>query len=431
MKKKLLTMVLVLSMVITSTACSENNSSLDVSDTKATKVQEEEGNVNEGELSGRIEFFSQKSEALDIMQAVIDEFSKEYPEVEVELVTVPDAEQVIKSRLATGSMPEVFTDWPLNPDYKLFAKEGYLYDMSDQAYLSNANQEVLDMTKVDGTYYTVPLSLNYTGIYYNVDIFEANGLKVPESYEALLEVCTKLEANGVQPFMVSDKDVWTIGAFADRAMGLIFDDKGELFETVGKGEKSVGDSEGFMTMVNQILKIREYAGTDTLGIGYEQAVADFANGKAAMMYQGTWMLPLVKKANPDMNVAMFPYPAVEASETRVGVNIDNAVCISAGTEEIELANAFVGFITSTKGAQIYADMDGSPSAIKGVKSDSDEFAAIEALVEEGKTFRISRTYWKPGMIQDLQGNIQLLILDKDIDAFVNAMDESIKIYYAE
>jgi len=424
MKKKLLMVLMVMLMVISSTACSKNDSQVDESDTENIENTEKA-------LSGRIEFFSQKTEVVEIMKAVIEAFNEEYPEVEVELVTVPDASQVLKSRLATGSMPEVFTDWPLNPDYRLFATEGFLYDMTGQDYLNNANQELLDMTKVDDTYYTVPLSLNYTGVYYNVDIFEKNGIEVPTTYEELIAVCEKLEAKGVQPFMVSDKDVWTIGAFADRAMGLIFDDKGELFEAIGKGEASVGDSEGFMTMIEQILEIREYAGEETLGIGYDQAVADFANGKAAMMYQGTWMLPVVKKANPDIHISMFPYPAAEASETRIGVNIDNALCISASIEDIERANAFVGFITSTKGAQIYTDMDGSPSAIKGVKLKSDEFTAVEALVEEGKSFRISRTYWKPGMIQDLQGNIQVLILDKDIETFISTMDESIRIYYAE
>lgn len=383
------------------------------------------------ELKGSFEFFSMKPEIVDICNTIAEEFMEQNPGVQVEVITIPEAAQVLIMRTQAGEAPDVHTDWPLNPNYRMFSKEGFNLDLSGEPFLGNVNKEILDMTAYEGKYYALPISLNFTGVYYNKDIFAELGLAIPETYSELVQAMQTIKAAGITPMMVSDKAPWTLGAFGDRAMGLIFDDKGELFESVAKGETSCLESEGLRRVAEIMLEIREYAQDDYLGTAYDQAIADFSNGKAAMFYQGTWAYPVIKKANPEMNLGCFPFPAETKEATRIGVNIDQALCISSSTKKVELAKAFLEFFSRTEIAQIYADMDGSPSAIKGVKSRTEEFELLTQLVDQGKSFRISRTYWANGVIGDLNMNLQKLVATKDVDQFLKDMDDVVKIYYAQ
>lgn len=427
-KKSIVLPILILTLVIGLTGCSGNNKDASNQGAKEPSNQEQGG---ESSQKGKIEFFSHKKEATDTFRAIITEFNKEYPDIEVELVTVPNAQEVLISRINTGDAPDIFTVQPLGSDYKAFVKENYLVDLTNEPFMKNANEQIVSMSKIDSKDYSLPIALNTTGIFYNKDIFKKNGLEIPKTYVELIETMKKLKDAGVTPMLFPDKDAWTIGAFAERTIGLFVEDKGELFEKVAKGEESVVNSEAMRKLAEQILELRQYGQPDTLGTGYDQAVASFANGEAAMFYQGTWALPLIKKANPNLNFAMFPYPAETSTGLKMSVNIDNAVSIYSEGKNVELSKLFVEFLSKTSSAQEYADMDGSPSGINGVKLNTEEFKEVQQQIEQGQTFRLPGTYWADGVVGDFRNLLQNMIMDKDVDKFLLEMDKVIIERYAE
>ncbi len=148
-----------------------------------------------------------------------------------------------------------------------------------------------------------------------------------------------------------------------------------------------------------------------------------------MMYQGTWLLPLVLKANPDMNVNVFPLPAEKAEDTRVGTNMDLGIAVSIDSEHKEEAKLFLEWLSTTENAQKLADMEGSPSLIKDVKAATPQFASLIDLMNEGKQFRISRAYWKAGMVSEINNVFQRLLVNKDVDEFLLDLDNSVKMIY--
>ena len=214
-------------------------------------------------------------------------------------------------------------------------------------------------------------------------------------------------------------------------MGLIFDDDGTLFQQIAAGEATATEHEGMRTVAEVYLKLHEYGQPDSLGVGYEQAISAFANGEAAMMLQGTWLLSLVKSANPDMNVDVFPLPGMTAEETRVGINMDLGLAISETSENKEAALAFLAWMSEAENAQKFADMEGSPSLLNGVEVATPEFAKMAELISEGKSFIIPRGYWAPSMVNELQNALQRLVSSKDVDQFLKELDEGVKVAYAQ
>ena len=100
----------------------------------------------------------------------------------------------------------------------------------------------------------------------------------------------------------------------------------------------------------------------------DQALDAFANGEAAMIIQGIWIVPSVKALNPDLQFSSFPLPAKTGNHMRIGYQNDLGLCISSTCANPEAALKFLQFMAREDNAQYYADMDGSASYIKGVVS---------------------------------------------------------------
>ena len=49
----------------------------------------------------------------------------------------------------------------------------------------------------DGKLYGVPYSVPMMGVFYNTDIFAAQGIEVPKTYKEFVAACEKLKAAGI------------------------------------------------------------------------------------------------------------------------------------------------------------------------------------------------------------------------------------------
>lgn len=421
--KKLVALILCAAMCLSFAACGGEEAP---ASTPAGSSGTEETSV-----SGEIEILLHKVEINEIMNTLIEEFNKEYPDVKVVLNAPGDTGTVLQARAVANDMPDIVT-FPYNPGDLAYARDGFYMDLTNEAFMQeNVTPAALESNKIDGVNYFLPYISNAYGVYYNVDIFEENGIEIPTTMDELYAACEKLQAAGVTPIAFSDQELWTLGHLGDRLMGLIFDDDGTLFQQIAAGEATATEHEGMRTVAEVYLKLHEYGQPDSLGVGYEQAISAFANGEAAMMLQGTWLLSLVKSANPDMNVDVFPLPGMTAEETRVGINMDLGLAISETSENKEAALAFLAWMSEAENAQKFADMEGSPSLLNGVEVATPEFAKMAELISEGKSFIIPRGYWAPSMVKELQNALQRLVSSKDVDQFLKELDEGVKVAYAQ
>lgn len=385
-----------------------------------------DGTNEETELKGKIEFFQMKREAVDTFNAIIEKFREKYPNIEVEQNNIPEASQVLTTRMASNDPPDVFTHWPDRAELKLLVDNGYVLDISNESFLENVNPSILDQIRYNGNIYMLPIALNAMGVFYNVQQFNELGLTVPQTYSEFIEVLEKVKASGKTPLMLPDKDAWTIEQSSCLIQGIWLPDIENFYDRLQKDEISVKDEPMFRRHAEVLLELREYGQKDTLGTGYDQAIGEFASGKAVMFLQGIWAIPSIKKANPDLEFAMFPFPGENPEDTKIVTGVDCAVAIAYNSKNMELAKTFVSFLASTEAGQIYADLDGSPSAIKGVETKVKEYAPVVEVMNAGKTFKYPYDYWKPGAVDEDFDSVQNLIVDKDIDAYLERQDAIFK-----
>ena len=370
-----------------------------------------------------LEFFQQKREVVDIFDEIIARFEAENPGIRIEQNHVTDAGQVLTSRLATDDVPALLTHWPNNTDYITAALEGYFVDVTEDPVADGALSGVLESIKLEnGRNYAVPISVNTQGVFYNVELFEEHGLEVPETWDQFIALCEEITDMGETALIFPDMTAWTIAQQFRMAIALDIDGY-DLIDQVQAGEADCRDSEDLKQVMNKLLDMRKYAQEDTLGTSYEQAIFEFANGRAFMFWQGIWAIPSIDKANPNLNYTMFPLPALNDRETRVEYGVDLALVIgNKDPETVAAAKKFVAFVATPEIGQYYADIDGSPSALKGVEFKSEVSRPVVQYVQDGKAFRNIRYKYAPGGNARINTALQQFFVDEDMDAFLSEVN---------
>lgn len=439
MRKKLAVLLCTAMAVSSLAGCSSG--AKEASDTQGESKKEEAKDKaeNKEESSGDVltlEFFQQKSEEAAQVgyQNIIDKFNEQNPDIKIEMNTVPDAPTVLTSRVASGDIPVIFTDFPTQLQFHQKVANGYVQDLSEQDFLENVEQSAMDMTKQeDGKYYALPFSRNYMGVWYNMEIFEENNLEVPNTWEEFVNVCNALKEKGVTPLGLHGKDPGRVG-HTFQCCTVAFDPEGvETIEKAVAGEGKIEGDEGFKKAAEKMLTLLDYSNEDALALSDMQCYENFANGQYAMCITGSYARGTIMIANPDLKLGVFPLPNDTRETTNTLSGIDAAVCISAKASEEEKAGAyrFLEFLAQPENAQLFCDAEGAPSCITGVVHKDEGVQPMLELISDGQVHDWMASTIDNNVVTDLYNVTQGFWSEKNVDDYLKQMDESIAITSAE
>ncbi|MCX8128677.1 MAG: extracellular solute-binding protein [Clostridia bacterium] len=417
--KKFLALGLALLLSVSAAGC---GASTDESTTSSEETKSEQA-VKSQKVT--IEFFQPKREAVDTFNAIIKKFNEKYPDIQVKQNTAANDVQVMQARVASNDFPDIYLRWPTSEEYKSYVKNGFIMDVTNEEFVKNSIPEIQKLFEFDGKMYGVPISMNAAGVIYNKKIFADAGVQVPTTWDEFINVCETLKSKNIIPIELTLKDAWTITTFNQELMGQMVSK--DYFDKVIKGEATLADSKEWKELSEKTLKLCEYAQPDAKGAGYDQGVQEFANGKAAMMLQGLWVVPSVKKAKADIDLGSFALPATNnPDDVKVVSGIDVGLNIAAKTKNPEACKTFVAFVASQEIAQMYTDMDKNLSAIQGVKLNDPASEGLQSMFEKGKVFNWPNHFWPAGANDEYSKLIQMYIAKKDVDSFSKQMDKMFK-----
>ena len=88
---------------------------------------------------------------------------KQKPDIHVKVVDVPNAGEVIKTRMLAGDVPDVINLYPQSIELKEWAKAGYLEDLTEEPYLENIKNGYAQRFAIEDRVYSIPLTANVYG----------------------------------------------------------------------------------------------------------------------------------------------------------------------------------------------------------------------------------------------------------------------------
>lgn len=384
----------------------------------------------------KIEFFQQKGEEgpQKGYKEIIKKFNEQNSDIKIEMNTVPDAGTVLTSRISSGDIPVIFSDYPTQEQFKKKVKNGYVQDLSDQDFLKNVDQSSLEMTKQeDGKYYALPYSRNYMGVYYNEDIFQKNNLEVPTTWDEFIDVCKTLQDAGITPMGLHGKDPGRVGHTFQASL-VAWDPKGvEAIEEAVAGKEKLEGNTDLAKVFEKMKTLLSYSNEDALALSDTACYENFMNGQYAMCITGSYARGTLQSLNKDVKLGVFPLPNDTKETTATLSGIDAAICVSAKAtdKQKEAAYKFLSFLAKPENAQIFCDNDGAPSAITGVKVNEDGVAPMTDMIDAGQTHDWMASTVSNNVVTDLYNVVQGFWSDQDVKAVLKNMDDSISITSAQ
>jgi raffinose/stachyose/melibiose transport system substrate-binding protein len=137
--------------------------------------------------------------ALDVL---VPNFERVYPNVEVSVTYTPNFPtlyQLETTELGAGNAPALLETMPgcgTPIAICVLAKAGNLAPMVKKAWVRWSIPLVTSLNKYDSALYASSPTVTPFGIYTNDDLFRKLGLKVPQDFSQLLDLCQKAKADG-------------------------------------------------------------------------------------------------------------------------------------------------------------------------------------------------------------------------------------------
>ncbi|MEG1892162.1 MAG: extracellular solute-binding protein [Clostridia bacterium] len=216
----------------------------------------------------------------------------------------------------------------------------------------------------------------------------------------------------------------------ERMMGIIAPTDDE-FKAIAAGTLQPKDSKVLTAYANASIQLAKNMTPESLGAEYTESYQALLAGEAAMTINGQWSLTTLKTYDPAVKVALIPLPNPTGEATNVAVSIDTSFCISSSTKHPQECLAFLSFLSQTDVAQKYTDMEASPNVVKGVKYNVPELEKISEKMNNGEIFISLNAVWPSGLRKDLGDAATNLVIDCDVDAFLDDAASIIAEYYKQ
>lgn len=285
-----------------------------------------------------------------LMNKLVKQYETDHPNVKIELDSLNTDQQKLKlkTQAASKEVPDITVVNPaaqMQPfvDAKLLAP---LNDMLDQNGLKDTFQDgLLDWYSFDGNTYALPDGNNIAVVYYNKELFDQAGVKVPTTFEEMLDVVKTLKSKGIQPMAIGEKDSWT-GSFLFMNM-LLRTNNGPGFLKDVLEKKKTFDDPAFKEAVDAFENLVQAGAFQEGATSFDYNAGEnlFKTGKAAMYFMGTWATGGIETSSVNGKVGVFKFPTIngKGNPDEFMLAPGSAFAISADSKHLEETKAFLNW----------------------------------------------------------------------------------------
>lgn len=274
----------------------------------------------------------------------------DFPQFKINKIVAPDLNigDFLKQLAATDQLPDVMMS---NFSTAEFIAEGLLLPFEPEDLERFIDPVGLGFT--DGKQYALPMLTVYeSGVFYNVDMFEAAGItSEPETWDEFVAAIVAIAASGETPFVIggAGADAWAAGWPIMNLASLNVTGADPTFnQKLRTGEAKFTDPI-FVEALEQYESLVTFGWLtgDELNLGYADLQQTFLDGAAAMYPMGSFFAGAVPMDHP-FEIGIFPMPTLDGTK-RLATYTSGGPAISARTPDPEAARLFsVEFATNVE-----------------------------------------------------------------------------------
>ena len=374
---------------------------------------------------------------------VIPNFERVHPDIDVHVDYAQNNDSLYQleiTRLAAGNAPALLATSPgCGTPIALCAlgKAGHLAPMLKKPWASNKRSPTLltSYGKVGPSLVGFVPQVAPTGIYTNDSLFARLGLKVPQTYAQLLDVCRKAKAGGTSAIILAGPATSTSQLIIGLVVPMVYGKDRQWNGKLKAGKASFSSSSGWRRGLQRFVEMNQAGcfqpGATGVTSGATQAVL-FAQGQGLMFYIGSNTKGLIDAANPRFEYSFHRFPgATTATETTTIISLLQAISVNAhaSAREQAAAQTFVDFLARPQQNELFAKATGGLTQYQFLKGElPDELASFAKLFAEKKyVVNPPSEWWNGSVSRALQQNqVGLLTGQRSVDDILEAMDAAWK-----
>ena len=306
----------------------------------------------DGKVRLRFSGYAGNPAETDLMKALVDDFNRENPDVFVTYEPVPGQYYPkLLTMLVSNTAPDVFY-LDIIAFRPFLAKQKILRPLNDLIAGSRALRredfvpELIDAFTDGQEVYGIPKDFNTLGLFYNKAMFTEAGVPVPDTnwdLDTLREVAKRLTtltttANGTKQhgFALTRDN-------ADRYLPIAASYGAKLFDD--RGKCALASPEGVAAMEYYAgLKLVDHSAIYPAEVGSSWTGDAFGRRAAAMVFEGSWLIPYLRDSFPDVPYGVTELPM--GPQGRSNFLFTVAYAIPQSSEHVDAAWRLIEFLTS-------------------------------------------------------------------------------------
>jgi multiple sugar transport system substrate-binding protein len=294
------------------------------------------------------DYYSQGANA-DAMQEQLKRYTDSHPNVTVQRTAIPfaDLKQKLLQGAAAGALPDIVVID--NPDHSAFAALGVLEDLTDRVKAWGQDTAYFDgpwkSTLYQGKNYGVPDNSNCLVLWYNTELTGPANVNPPTNWEELrsaVKALTKGDQFGLAVSGVKSEE----GTF--QWLPFLWETGADLPTLNSDGGKAA------LQLWVDLVKDGNMS-PGILGWNQQDVLAQFQNRKAAMMINGPWQIPTLKKDSPDLKWQVVTLPQNKQGASILG---GENMAIVKGGKNIDAAWELISWTQTPDNLKAYLTQAG-------------------------------------------------------------------------
>ena len=181
-------------------------------------------------------------------------------------------------------------------------------DPTLKSYFSDAD---ISFNTHDGKLLSVGITM-YAAMFYNKTLFAQAGITPAATWDQFWSNCDKLKAAGITPMCMDVKDTaWITNLLLGAMVGSASDAGRAFMNAFHPTDYNTPEMIGALTQIQKCYQ--QYAQSNASTADYNAAAASFLSGKAAMIFNGPWMIASLSDPTlatpglaPQIGVCLYP-----------------------------------------------------------------------------------------------------------------------------